>query len=152
MEVKGLLGLGIGSALFLESLDFGALTKVAILLAITITPILPFVWMWAEVVPATGKRLGALRLVINISVVETGSITLAVSLAVIGFMGMVILLGPDASGISHAALLLQAMVILATTRYVSPNLMAWRLPEVSLMVFAVMMLFFVTLLIETPVP
>ena len=80
--------LGVGSALFLESLDFGALTKVTILLATTIALILPFVWMWAERVSTTGMGPGALRLVINIAVAETGSITLAASLAVIGFMSI----------------------------------------------------------------
>ena len=49
---------------------------------------------------------------------------MAASLAVIVFMGILILLGPDASGISHAALVLQAMVILTTDGYVPPNLMA----------------------------
>ncbi len=83
-----LFGLGVGSAPFLESLDFGAVNKVTILLATTIALILSFVWMWAEGVPVTGTRPVALRLVINIAVAETRSITLAASLAVIGFMGI----------------------------------------------------------------
>ena len=86
--VRRLFGLGVGSAPSLESLDFGTVNKVTILLATTIALILSFVWMWAEGVPATGKRPGALRLVINIAFAETGSITLAASLAVIGFMGI----------------------------------------------------------------
>ncbi len=122
--VHGLFGLGVGSALYFESLDFWAVTKVTILLATTITLILPFVWVWAEGVSATGKRPGALRLVINIAFAKTGSIKLAASLAVIGFMGILILLGPDALGISHAALVLQAMVILTADGYVPPNPMA----------------------------
>ena len=69
--VHGLFGLGVGSALFLESLDFGAVTKVTILLATTIALIQSFVWMWAAGVPVTGTRPGALRLVINIAVAET---------------------------------------------------------------------------------
>lgn len=86
--VRRLFGLGVGSAPFLESLDFGAVNKVTILLATTIALILSFVWMWAEGVPVTGTRPVALRLVINIAVAETRSITLAASLAVIGFMGI----------------------------------------------------------------
>ena len=54
--VHGLFGLGVGSALFLVSLDFGAVTKVTIPLATTIALILPFALMWAEGVPATGTR------------------------------------------------------------------------------------------------
>ena len=80
--------------------------------------------MWAEGAPATGTRPGALPLVINIAVAKTGAITLAAYLAVIGFMGILIMLGPDASGISHAALIVQVMVVLATDGYVPPNLMA----------------------------
>ena len=119
-----MFGLGVGSALFLVSLDFGAVTKVTILLATTIALILPFVSIWAEGVSATGTRPGALRLVINIAVSENGSIKLAASLAIIGFMGILILRGRDASGILHSALVLQAMVILATEGYIPPNLMA----------------------------
>ena len=50
----GCLVLGVGSAPFLESLDFGAVNKVTILLATTIALILSFVWMWAEGVPNDG--------------------------------------------------------------------------------------------------
>lgn len=77
----------------------------------------------------------------------------------IGFMGIVILLGPDASSTPHSALSAQAMVILATVGYVSSNLMVRHLPEVPALFFAVMMLFFVALvmvpvalLFETPAP
>ena len=83
-----MFSLGVGSALLLESLDFGALTKVIILLATTIALILPFVWMWAERVLTTGTRPVALRLVINIAVTETRSIILAASLALIAVMGI----------------------------------------------------------------
>jgi drug/metabolite transporter (DMT)-like permease len=77
----------------------------------------------------------------------------------IGFMGIVILLGRDASSIPHAGLSAQAMVILATMGYVSSTLMARHLPEVPALFFALMMLFFVALvmvpmalLFETPAP
>ena len=77
----------------------------------------------------------------------------------IGFMGIVILLGPDASSTPHSALSAQAMVVLATLGYVSSNLMARHLPVVPALFFAVMMLFFVALvmvpvalLFETPAP
>ena len=77
----------------------------------------------------------------------------------IGFMGIVILLGPDASSTPHSVLSAQAMVVLATLGYVSSNLMARHLPVVPALFFAVMMLFFVALvmvpvalLFETPAP
>ena len=88
--VHGLFVLGVGSALCLELLDIGAVTQVTILLATTIALIPPFFGYGPRVFWRRVRGPGALRLVINIVVAETESITLAASLAVIGFMGILI--------------------------------------------------------------